>query len=279
MLAPRWWQVKIGPLLRGERDPRLYHDLFLPRVAGQLAGPRAALIRLTARRIDEPANWRTPPVDSPVRQLVVFTGEGRHFQPLAGQHTTLRHEIRAMTRPRWLRAADAVTPGAIGVHVRRSDFVEARDDAEFSRRGAVRTPITWFAACLSWIRKVAGVPLPVLMVSELRPVLSLPDVRFVRTGSAIGDLLVLSRTQLLLASTGSTFSLWAAFLGQMPTIAYPTPADDWFGLQATEGQFVGTWGPDLVPAPQLTRQVEQLGAGWDNRSAGGDHAHASGPGR
>src|SRR5882724_7298334 len=30
MLSPRWAQLKIGPLLRGESDPRFYLNLFKP---------------------------------------------------------------------------------------------------------------------------------------------------------------------------------------------------------------------------------------------------------
>ena len=39
-------------------------------------------------------------------------------------------------------------------------------------------------------------------------------------GSGLGDMLGLSRSNLLIAS-GSTFSMWGSYLGQVPTIWHP----------------------------------------------------------
>ena len=47
-----------------------------------------------------------------------------------------------------------------------------------------------------------------------------PAVRRVDYGSSLGDMLGLSRSRLLIAS-GSTFSMWGSYLGQVPAIWHP----------------------------------------------------------
>src|SRR5438105_4171690 len=55
MLAPRWSQIKIGPLLRRETDSRLYNGMF-SRPNWQLGGLRRLFVWLVARKIPEPAD-------------------------------------------------------------------------------------------------------------------------------------------------------------------------------------------------------------------------------
>ena len=50
--------------------------------------------------------------------------------------------------------------------------------------------------------------------------LELPNVQRVFWGNALKDMVAMSKADLLLAS-GSTFSLWARFLGRLDAIAYP----------------------------------------------------------
>ena len=52
---------------------------------------------------------------------------------------------------------------------------------------------------------------------ELRPLLGRPNVQRAFFGSSVADLLAMSTASVLIAS-GSTFSMWAAYLGRMPVI-------------------------------------------------------------
>jgi hypothetical protein len=113
------------------------------------------------------------------------------------------------------------------------------------------------------VRARLGASIPAVVTSdggpdELRPLLDLDNVRQVATGSAIGDLLVLSRAVLLLAS-GSSFSAWASYLGRMPTLSHPGQTlDRLFRLKGAAQQFIGEFDPagDL-PEP-LLRQLPAL---------------------
>src|SRR5919204_6397987 len=113
MMAPTWTQLKLGPWLRGDRDKRLYHNLFLAAPPGYISGMHQLWVRL---------------VD---RQVMLFKGAGDHFATLTGWDQILLAELKNMTRPRWLRRADAIGPVALGIHIRRGDFVEAQSADDF----------------------------------------------------------------------------------------------------------------------------------------------------
>ena len=53
---------------------------------------------------------------------------------------------------------------------------------------------------------------------ELSLILKQKNTERVRFGSALADLLALSKSHILIGSASSTFSMWASYLGRMPTI-------------------------------------------------------------
>lgn len=264
MVAPNWAQLKLGRLLRRDRDPRVYHNLFRSAPVGYMSGARSLWLRLATRRLlDEPENLHDAPRDRDAPDAVVFKGERDHFSPLTGWDVVLRQELRMLTRAGWVRRADEVGAVPIGVHVRRGDFIEASRQEDFIFRGAIRTPLEWFVRCVTASREVGGVEVPVVVVSdapntELDELLQLPHVTRVDTGSAIGDLLVLSTAKLLIASGGSSFSAWAAFLGQMPTVAYPGQSLAWFKITPMLGQYIGEWDHQSAIPHTLAAQINTL---------------------
>jgi hypothetical protein len=190
--------------------------------------------------------------------LKVFAGEQERFFHLNGWHEFLRAELRAITRPQWLQAVEEVKDVPIGIHVRMGDFVEDGEPDNPHRR----VPHSWFAQSLKAIRSAVGYPVGAVIVSdgkesELRELLDQEQVTLVRTGSAISDLLVLSNSKVLIASAGSSFSAWAAFLGQMPSIAHPSHSFDWFNLVNQHDYYVGGAEPARLPEV-FVRQVKKI---------------------
>lgn len=248
MLSPVWATIPLGTLRRRELDLRTYHDLFRSDPY-EIRGIRALTLRLLARKVPEDAapNERK---DRRRPTLVMFAGWDRRFVPLSGWHEFLHERLRAMTKDRWLEKADAVPSAPIGIHVRGGDF---------SQQGT-RTPIEWFSDSLKLARDISGRQLEAVVVSdarshELRSLLELPAVRLVRTGAAVSDLLALSRCELLLGSSNSTFSAWAAFLGQKPI--FSATADGMTSLGLAEA---GPLADHLVPAsPSAMFEAAVLG--------------------
>jgi hypothetical protein len=265
ILAPTWTQIKLGPLLRQDRDLRLYNNLFRAAPPGHVSGVRQLWLRLVAgRSVDEPEDLHETPTACAPDQIVVFKGERDHFRSLTGWNEVLLDELKAITRDHWVQRAADVGHVGIGIHIRRGDFAEACSSDDFVNRGAIRTPMEWFVDSVRTVRNLCGCLVPALVVSdapddELVDLLREEAVTRISTGSAIGDLLVLSKAKLLIASGGSTFSAWAAFLGQMPTVSYPGQSLEWFGIVPMHGQYVGHWKPGPPPPPALVDQIRAIG--------------------
>jgi len=200
-------------------------------------------------RIPEPAELAEllPPIAQ--NTIVHFEGEKQMFLNLRGWNSFLLAELRRITRKRWLKVADAVPEVSIGINIRRGkDFRDAQSPQDFIYKGALRTPLNWFAESVMAIRSIVGDDVPAVVVSDgtpqdLQEVLTLKNIVFHRPGCAISDLLALSRTRFLLGSGGSSFSAWAAFLGRIPVVTHPGQSLNWFKLAEPNGPCVAEFDP------------------------------------
>lgn len=239
MLSPQWAHLRGASLTRGGIDYRnavrklLLWDNF-KSTADEINGFKRMRVLLTAGRSDEPGVIEQPPVGSTAEQVIVFSGQRKRYDDFRGWHEFIHAALRDMTRPKWLQLVDKYTDVPIGINPRRGkDFVDASVDDDFLKRGALRTPLKWFVDVLQEIRAFLGSTTKAFVVSDgtredLGPLLCLPNVELVKSPSAISDLLVLAKSQILIGSGGSSFSAWASFLGQMPTISHEGQSLNWY---------------------------------------------------
>src|ERR1051325_6727244 len=235
MLRPAWAQLRLGPLLRRETDWRHYSDLFTA-APDEITSVKRLVVRSISRRESEDDSTANL-ISNGGKVVRGFEGERDRFKPLNGWHELLGAELRTITRPRWRSVVDQIPSVPVGIHVRMGDFVEPGSDPNNPH---VRVPRSWYVESLRAIRRAADYPVRAIVVSdgrehELSELLSEENVSFLRTGSAISDLLLLSRSDILIGSAGSSFSAWAAFLGQMPSIAHPSRGFGWFNLINQKG--------------------------------------------
>ena len=270
MLAPQWVQPRVGPLLRGGIDIRAYHRQILllglfRQSSYTVRGFGKLRALLTSPRINEPTRFDEPHDGAmwTKNAIVVFRGPGNMFQDLYGRDRFLLGSLHGITKSKWLKLVNSTGQVPIGINVRLgNDFRTADSEEEYLRRGALKTPMSWFVDSLEWVRKIAGYPARALVVSDgtreaLEPLLRLDNVEFVRPGCAISDLLILARSQVLLASGGSSFSAWASFLGQMPTVSHPGQSLGWFRLVNRHGYYVGEFDTHL-PNQAFGEQVSAI---------------------
>ena len=123
-------------------------------------------------------------------------------------------------------AIDQLSPPLIGVDVRRVDFRELVEGEEFADVGSVRTPLEYFVTVISNVRACAGWVIPVAVFSdgsdnELASVLALENVHRVPPMTDVGHLAFMARAEVIVASAGSTFSMWAGFLSEAALILHP----------------------------------------------------------
>jgi hypothetical protein len=222
IIAPTWSSVKIGPLLRMERSLRRYGTMFRAHpdeVHGPMKAMRLASLWPGHTRVQLGIGQQVSiaPAGLTIIQATEFSFEGLH------QH-------RSMIRDRLLEIL--VTPPAArpswgagnyaAVHIRLGDFVPAQPDQIITGRVAnMRISLAWYERVIRRVRSVFP-DLPIHIFSdgreqELAELLALSGVRLRREPTDIADLLALAQAKLLIGSN-STFSRWAAFLGDMPSI-------------------------------------------------------------
>ena len=162
MLAPRWVQPRIGPLLRGGIDLSAYHrqillaGLFTPH--GYVRGVERWHVEYVAERRQESRalEHESTPEDGHRPILFLFRGDGNAFSDLYGDREWLLSILRRDTRARWRKVADAMA-APICINVRcGNDFKVAANKEDFFRDGALKTPLDWYVASLDVVRGIAG---------------------------------------------------------------------------------------------------------------------------
>ncbi len=114
----------------------------------------------------------------------------------------------------------------IGLHVRMGDFKILSNDENFAEVGGVRTPLAYFSDVLLKLNDMGCDIMNVTVFSdgrddELSDLLLLPRVSRFATQSALIDMLLLSQSDIIITSAGSTFSYWAGFLSDSILIIHP----------------------------------------------------------
>ena len=204
LISPTWRNIKLGPILRREKDLRIYSNLFHHR------RPRVLLTDLIVKlfrndQIDEDEYLRNP---RPA--LVVIEGTGRHFANLTGAETLLRKRLTSMT----LIPPKSRLEG-IAMHIRTGDFSESIEVA-YCRNS--RVDLSWFVEEAKWLRQKFGEQ-PITIFTDdttgaVRQAFSqINNLSFAISGTAIHDILLMATAKHIVCSN-STFSLWAAFLSE-----------------------------------------------------------------
>ncbi len=254
LVAPAWLNIKPGALFRRENDPRSYHDLFDNSAAGYITGLTRAKILFTGNFVDE----RLSDLHGARRFTVVsFKGIDGLFSPLIPHRKMIVDELFRITRANHLPAKS--TEHFIGLHIRCGDFAIASSVDLTNGAANKRVPVEWFAEKALAVRNAIGaVPIKIFSdgnADELRSVLKIDGAELVKGTSALQEMLMLAQSSVLIGS-GSTFSLWAAFIGAMPSIWYPKQCHaDFSQMQG----FSGAWesGPDATLSAEVVSSIKQ----------------------
>lgn len=236
MIWPTWVSIKIGPWIRQEADKRLYADIFRNKL--NMCGGFEKYFRLLfSKKIYvsdlNKINWdNIKDNDIIIYEDYDHPGGGfqMDFSGLENYRTMISNTIMSSLRKKGENALKFDAKNAINVHVRLGDFSKSKELLD-SGANNVRIDIQWYIATIKKIRAAVGWTVPVNVFSdgkeeEIRPLLELEKVRRVTFGNSIADIIALSKADLLIAS-GSSFSLWARFLGNCSSISYPNQIKDY----------------------------------------------------
>lgn len=218
---PAWPSIKLGPILRREMDKRFYNDLFDNR-SGAVGGLRKLWLLAVKKRLPESKKKLVEKLDD---RIVTFEGLAGCFDDIRYDSAYVFENLKRNLKPKNQDALAFDFRDSVGVHIRLGDFARVSEAEVRAGRHDSALPVEWYRDMICQIRELAGREIRVWIFSdgteeELKPVLSLPRTQRLTFGTSIADIMALSQVPLLIAS-GSSFSMWARYLGRMSCICYP----------------------------------------------------------
>ena len=216
LIHPTWPSLKLGPYIRREKDKRFYGDLFKSN-GDEITGLKKFWLLLFSRK-----------------NVIMFD---RYYGSMgdAGllgreKATVIRnHLMKHNAHPEYIRDIH----DTIAIHVRLGDFFRVDEATLKNKAENSSTPVYWYAKTLTKIRSALGRNIKACVFSdgtdeELALLLKLDNCERVFCGNALNDILTIATAPVLLAS-GSTFSNWARYLGNMSAIFFPGQMQERFG--------------------------------------------------
>ena len=223
-------QFRIGPYLRGEKSKRNYSNYFRFQKNMVSAWFEQQSIQSLSKKglIAEHPVEQLKEADK--KNSVYLFSEHPHyhdyFRGLRENREEARKQLHTILRKEIVDDVTSKKPPIIGVHIRMGDFRKLKEGEDFSQVGATRTPEHYFIDCINQIRSINGSTLPVSIFTdgyrnELQNLLALKNVEIIEGNKDIVDMLLLSRSKIIVTSAGSTFSYWSGFLADAPLIMHP----------------------------------------------------------
>lgn len=194
LISPTWFNISLGPYIRKELDKRHYVGLFIR--GKQISGLKKWYL-LNFRKLN----------------VEVVEGMGDYFKSLLNHADLISSYIESHINPALLVSVKEFDfRDCIAVHIRLGDYPEN-----------VRVPIEWYKQRIMMMRE-QNPSYRFLIFSdgrdeELSELTRITNVTRVNFGSAISDIIAISKCAYLIGSD-STFSGWGAFLGQVPCVFY-----------------------------------------------------------
>lgn len=222
LIHSSWWGLRWGALFRREKKKRLYWRYF--NEASLLMRIRNFYYLRSRKVIPEPTvevlNSRELRGGAIYLFNTVMTDPDL-FGPLQDHYKLISDELYHSLHKTKRATLSTYKAPVIGIHIRRGDF----------KLGSTLTPVDYFIKGINIIRQTVAEDWPVTIFTdagrdEISELLSLPATEIAAEKADILDILLLSKSRVLMLSAGSTFSYWAAFLSEGFVIR---PGNDWLG--------------------------------------------------
>jgi hypothetical protein len=226
-IEPSWFEMRRGPIMR---EGRLLGGL----------SPSALLGKVWLYDNFRRERWVERP--GSVRSV---SGDGNAFADLAGHHKAiLAHLVARATDTVRAEIETPTPPIVLNVRLAR-DFKRAQSADDYRLKGAIRSPVGFYAAGLEEARSRLGADTPAAIVSdgtdaELALLLAIKNVVRFRSTRALSDLLFMARAKFIVGTDGSSFSAWGAFLAQCEVVTIAGQSLSWFKLPEANGGQVRT---------------------------------------
>lgn len=212
LITPAWVNFKIGPILRGDFSNHTLLNSFKTNV-NDLNGFTKLFILIFKKKISLQTFLKNKSIC--FNKIILINQEinynKNNFRFILKNYNYIKKELLKITKKKKLNKIQF--RNSISLHIRRGDFVFLKNT----------TSIIWFKKIIVQLRKKTNNNLKVYIFGdckskEICPLMKLDNVERIITGSPLTDLILLSKSKILVGSKNSTFSQWASYLGRMPVI-------------------------------------------------------------
>jgi len=209
LFVKSWVHIPIGSVLRREKSKRWYKNFFVTPTLPLLKKihfRNASVIKSLndhKNNAEQYYKFESTPLIEDIPLLSCYRNE-------------IISSFFGMIEEEQLMILDKIKTPKIGVHIRRGDFIT---------NGSV-LDLTYYINIINDLRKINGNSLEVVIFSdgheeELLSVLELPNVSLFQTVNDLIDLIVLSKSEILVTTKGSSYSYWAGFISNAVIIHHP----------------------------------------------------------
>ena len=267
LVVTNYRQLVLGPYLRREKSKRRYTGYFKFEKSLFSAWVDAAKLRFYRRYLI----LNEPPLEKTTENLAAkymyvykeLPHWSDYFFELRDYRDIVVASFNTILAPQILQIADTKQAPCIGVHIRMGDFRKLETGEDFEKSGTVRTPEEYFIRMITAVREIAGKNLPVTVFTdgyrqEFNELFDLPAVTMMEGNADIVDLIVLSRSRIIITSATSTFSYWAGFLSEAVLIMHP----DHIHQPIRKAEFNRTWFEGALvtgkPDDLLVKNIKEI---------------------
>ncbi|MEO6669113.1 MAG: hypothetical protein ABIN36_06535 [Ferruginibacter sp.] len=230
-------QLKLGPYLRNEKSKRRYSGYF--NFQKNIVGEYLDILKVLAFKkrynvVYDPSVAKLAG-KKPEHTVFIFgklPNWRDYYRDLRDHRAMVLELLYPLLNPWIIKEVENATAPVIGMHIRMGDFRKLKEGEAF-KGGPVRTPESYFVDLIQQARAIYGQALPVSLFTdghkhEFKELFELENINLIEGNADIVDMLLLSRSKIILSSSGSTFSNWAGFIADAPFIRHPDHIHNFF---------------------------------------------------
>ncbi|MDB5280367.1 MAG: hypothetical protein JWR61_5322 [Ferruginibacter sp.] len=228
VIVTNYHQLKIGPYLRNEKVKRNYSGFFT--FQKNIFAAQFDKWKLKKYKNNQQIEPSVEKIDGAANAGIYVFSEMPHWDHYFDGLKENRQLVVALfkklvSQKVYGKIKNHAAP-CIGIHIRMGDFRKLKEGEDFNKVGIVRTPESHFIQIIKTIRNIHGSALPVSVFTdgfahEFKELFKLQNISLIEGNSDIADLILLSKSKLIVTSATSTFSYWACFLSQAIIIKHP----------------------------------------------------------